>query len=181
MGRQIWAVYFLIAVGVWNFIGAGVFGFLINLPVISYFEIGTNLTPNHGHAAMFGVFGMLAIGLTLFCVRAQQTDTSWSAVKKWIKIGFWGMNIGMGLMILLDLFPAGILQLWDSMTHGYWHARRLSFIMSGTFHVLEWVRIIGDMVFLVVGVFPTVYAILYTYLHERRKNKSTSYKRAILN
>ncbi len=170
MGRQVWTVYFLIAVGVWNFVGAGVFGFLINLPVISYFEVGTNLTPNHGHAAMFGVFGMLAIGLTLFCVRAQQNDTSWAAVKKWVKIGFWGLNIGMGLMIVLDLFPAGILQLWDSMTHGYWHARRLSYIMSGTFHLLEWIRIIGDMVFIVIGVFPIVYAILYTYLHERKKN-----------
>lgn len=173
-GRQIWTVYFLIAVGIWNFIGAGVFGFLINLPVISYFEIGTNLTPNHGHAAMFGVFGMLAVGLTMFCVRAQQTDTSWEAVKKWVKIGFWGMNIGMGLMILLDLFPAGILQLLDSMIHGYWHARRLSFIMSGTFHTLEWVRIIGDMVFLIAGVCPTAYAILYTYFHERKKHKKTA-------
>lgn len=171
MGRQIWTVYFLIAVGVWNFIGAGVFGFLINLPVISYFEVGTNLTPNHGHAAMFGVFGMLAIGLTMFCVRAQQNDTSWAAIKKWVKFGFWGLNIGMGLMIILDLFPAGLLQLWDSMTHGYWHARRLSYIMSDTFHLLEWVRIAGDTVFIVCGVFPTVYAILYTYWHERRKNR----------
>lgn len=174
MGRQVWTVYFLIAVGVWNFIGAGVFGFLINLPVISYFELGTNLTPNHGHAAMFGVFGMLAIGLTMFCVRAQHNDTSWTAVKKWVKIGFWGMNIGMGLMIVLDLFPAGILQLWDSMTHGYWHARRLSYIMSGTFHLLEWVRIVGDMVFIVAGVLPTAYAIFYTYFHERRKNREKS-------
>jgi len=168
VGRQRWTIYFLIAVGIWNFVGAGVFGFLINLPVISYFEIGTNLTPNHGHAAMFGVFGMLAIALTMFCVRTGQNDTSWNKVKKWVRLGFWGMNIGMGLMILLDLFPSGLLQLWDSMTHGYWHARRLSFIMEGTFHVLEWVRLVGDMTFLVVGVFPTVYAILYTYYHEKR-------------
>ncbi len=39
-----WTFYFLISVGVWNFIGAGVFGFLINLPVVSYYEVGTNLT-----------------------------------------------------------------------------------------------------------------------------------------
>ncbi len=169
VGRQRWTVYFLIAVGVWNFIGAGIFGFLINLPIISYFEIGTNLTPNHGHAAMFGVFGMLALGVTMFCVRTQPDDASWQRVKKLVKTGFWGLNVGMGLMVLLDLFPAGILQLWDSMTHGYWHARRLSFLMSGTFHILEWVRIIGDMTFILVGVFPTAAAIVYTFWHERRQ------------
>lgn len=167
-GRQLWTLYFLIAVGVWNFVGAGVFGFLINLPVISYFEIGTNLTPNHGHAAMFGVFGMLAIALTMFCVRTGQSDTSWDKVKKWVRLGFWGMNIGMVLMVLLDLFPAGLIQLWDSMNNGYWHARQISFIMGGTFHVLEWVRLMGDMTFIVVGVFPTVYAVLYTYFHEKK-------------
>ena len=169
VGRQQWTIYFLIAVGVWNFIGAGVFGFLINLPIISYFEIGTNLTPNHGHAAMFGVFGMLAIGVTMFCVRTQPGDASWQRVKKFVKVGFWGLNGGMALMILLDLFPAGVLQLWDSITNGYWHARRLSFLMNGLFHTLEWVRIIGDLIFIFVGVFPTVIAIVYTFWHERKK------------
>lgn len=47
-------------VGFWNFLGAGVFGFLINLPIVSYYEVGAILTPNHGHAAMMGVFGMRA-------------------------------------------------------------------------------------------------------------------------
>ncbi len=64
-----WAVWFLVSVGVWNFLGAGVFGFLINLPVVSYYEIGTALTANHGHTAMMGVYGMLAVGLLLFCLR----------------------------------------------------------------------------------------------------------------
>jgi nitric oxide reductase subunit B len=64
-----WAVWFLVSVGVWNFLGAGVFGFLINLPVVSYYEIGTALTANHGHTAMMGVYGMLAAGLLLFCLR----------------------------------------------------------------------------------------------------------------
>ena len=30
---------FLAAVGFWNFLGAGVFGFLINLPIVSYYEV----------------------------------------------------------------------------------------------------------------------------------------------
>ena len=158
--KQKWVIYFLIAVGVWNFVGAGVFGFLINLPIVSYFEMGTTLTPNHGHAAMFGVFGMLALGVMVFCLQAINSDAAWKRVEKYIRFGFWGLNIGLGLMMLLDLFPAGVLQLWDVITHGYWHARRLSYLMGGTYHTLEWIRIVADMVFLLAGAVPLVYAAL---------------------
>ncbi len=71
-----WAVMFLIAVGFWNFLGAGVFGFLINLPIVSYYEIGTALTANHGHAAMMGVYGMLAVSLALFCAALSRCHRS---------------------------------------------------------------------------------------------------------
>lgn len=161
--RQRWTIYYLISVGVWNFIGAGIFGFLINLPIISYFEIGTNLTANHGHAAMFGVFGMLALAVTMFCMRTIQTEQIWEKTKNLVKIGFWGLNIGMGLMVVIDLFPSGVLQLWDSMVNGYWHARHLNFIMSGFFHTLEWIRLGADAIFIIVGVLPTVSAIFITY------------------
>jgi len=158
--KQSWAIKFLIAVGVWNFVGAGVFGFLINLPIVSYFEMGTTLTANHGHAAMFGVFGMLALAVLVFCLRALKSDAVWNRSEKFIRLGFWGLNIGLGLMLLLDLFPAGVLQLWDSITNGYWHARRLSYLMGGTFHTLEWIRIIADLVFLLAGAVPLVIAAL---------------------
>src|SRR4029434_173853 len=52
-----WAVVLLVAVGFWTSLGAGIFGFIINLPIVSYYEIGTALTANHGHAAMMGVYG----------------------------------------------------------------------------------------------------------------------------
>lgn len=152
--KQLWAIKFLIAVGVWNFVGAGVFGFLINLPIVSYFEMGTTLTANHGHAAMFGVFGMLALAVLVFCLRAMNTDEAWNKAEKFIKAGFWGLNIGLGLMLVLDLFPGGVLQLWDVITNGYWHARRLSYTMSGTYHTLEWIRIVGDTIFLLFGAVP---------------------------
>src|SRR5450759_1681707 len=64
-----WAVMFLVAVGFWNFLGAGVFGFLVNLPIVGYYEIGTALTANHAHAAMMGVYGMLAVGFAMFALR----------------------------------------------------------------------------------------------------------------
>jgi nitric oxide reductase subunit B len=141
-------------------VGAGVFGFLINLPIVSYFEVGTLLTSNHGHAAMFGVFGMLALAVLVFCLRSMQTDAVWQGTVRYIRIGFWGLNAGLALMVITDLFPAGVLQLWDSLSHGYWHARRLTYLMSGTFHVLEWVRIFADSVFVLLGVVPILIATL---------------------
>jgi nitric oxide reductase subunit B len=162
--RHRWAIYFFIAVGVWNFVGAGVFGFLINTPIVSYFEVGTTLTANHGHAAMFGVFGMLGLGVLTFCLRATQDDEAWRGTERWIRLGYWGLNAGLALMIVLDLFPAGILQLWDVIAHGYWHARRLEYLMSGPFHTLEWVRLAGDGVFLVLGALPIAVAALRSAL-----------------
>jgi nitric oxide reductase subunit B len=151
---QKWSIYFLMAVGVWNFVGAGIFGFLINLPIVSYFEVGTTLTPNHGHAALFGVFGMLALAVLVFCLRAMQSDTTWKGTETFVRVGFWGANVGLALMIVLDLFPGGVIQLWDSIANGYWHARRLTFLMGGTYHKLEWLRMVGDVVFLLAGALP---------------------------
>ena len=75
--------------------------------------------------------------------------------EKYVRVGYWGLNAGLSLMILLDLFPAGVLQLWDVISNGYWHARRLDYSMSGTFHKLEWVRVVGDTVFIVLGALPS--------------------------
>jgi nitric oxide reductase subunit B len=163
-GGQIWAIYFLMAVGFWNFVGAGVFGFLINLPIVSYFEVGTLLTSNHGHAAMFGVFGMLALAVLVFCLRAMQTDAVWSSTVRYVRFGFWGLNTGLALMVVIDLFPAGVLQLWDVLNNGYWHARRLTYLMTNTFHTLEWLRILADTVFLVLGVVPIMVATVLSVL-----------------
>jgi nitric oxide reductase subunit B len=159
-----WAIYFFIAVGVWNFIGAGVFGFLINTPIVSYFEVGTTLTANHGHAAMFGVFGMLGLGVLVFCLRAMQSDATWRTTQRYVRVGYWGLNAGLSLMILLDLFPAGVLQLWDVISNGYWHARRLDYSMSGTFHKLEWIRVAGDMAFILLGALPIAAGALWSIL-----------------
>jgi nitric oxide reductase subunit B len=167
--KQKWAIYFLIAVGAWNFVGAGVFGFLINTPIVSYFEMGTTLTANHGHAAMFGVFGLLALAVLVFCMRAMQSDEVWAKTESLVKISFFGLNIGLGLMVLLDLFPAGVLQLWDVLTNGYWHARSLAFTMNGTFHRMEWLRMVGDIIFILFGVVPMFFAAALSYLRRDLK------------
>ncbi len=162
--------YFLIAVGVWNFVGAGIFGFLINLPIVSYYEAGTLLTPNHGHAALMGVFGNLGIGLLVFAIRQTVSDALWRTLEKYVRIGFWGINIGLLLMVVLSLFPAGVLQLIDVLENGYWHARGLVYTSSLQSRFYEWLRLAGDLVFIVFGAFPIVIASLRAYLMERKFN-----------
>lgn len=159
-----WTFYFLMAVGVWNFVGAGVFGFLINMPIVSYFEVGTMLTPNHAHAAFMGVFGMLAIALMVFAFRQVTPDERWRDTEKYIRVSFWGLNVGLAMMVVSNLFPGGVLQLYDVLQNGYWHARSPAFGHSLLMHALEWARLPGDLIFIVVGVVPLVIAALKTFV-----------------
>ena len=150
-----WAVMFLVSVGFWNFLGAGIFGFLINLPIVSYYEIGTALTANHGHAAMMGVYGMLALGLAMFCLRYLIPAERWP--EKWARICFWGTNLGLAWMCFATLLPLGILQLYESVDSGYWEARELEFLTNDTNTLIEWLRLPGDIVFIAAGALPALY------------------------
>ncbi|CAL1241184.1 nitric-oxide reductase large subunit [Candidatus Methylocalor cossyra] len=158
-----WTFAFLFAVGFWNFVGAGVFGFLINLPIISYFEVGTDFTPNHGHAAMMGVFGMLAIALMVFAMRQVLGEADWRRVEPWIRVAFWGLNIGLALMVILSLFPGGLLQLRDVLDHGYWHARGEAFAQQYRARFIEWLRLGPDLLFILLGAVPVTVAALIAY------------------
>lgn len=150
-----WSVMFLAAVGFWNFLGAGVFGFLINLPIVSYYEIGTALTPNHGHGAMMGVYGMMAVGLALFCLRYIIPEKLWS--DRAAKVSFWSLNIGLAWMVFASLFPLGIMQLYHSVNEGYFYARSLEFLNNRINVLLTWLRFPGDVLFIVGGVLPVLY------------------------
>ncbi|MFZ7128091.1 MAG: nitric-oxide reductase large subunit [Desulfobacterales bacterium] len=163
-----WAFYFLMAVGFWNFVGAGIFGFLINMPVVSYFEVGTVLTLNHGHAALLGAFGMLAMALLVLCLRHVLTDAQWAVPEKWVRVSFWGMNVGLALMVITNLFPVGILQVWDVLTNGYWHARGLEFMGQDRIRLLEWASLPSHAILILLGVVPMVVASGLTYLKVRR-------------
>lgn len=163
-----WAFYFLMAVGFWNFVGAGIFGFLINMPVVSYFEAGTILTLNHGHAALLGAFGMLAMALVVLGLRHVLTDEQWAVPEKFIKVSFWGLNVGLALMVITNLFPVGVLQLWDVLENGYWHARSLEFIGQDRIRLLEWASMPSHVILIVLGVVPMVIASGMTYLKIRK-------------
>ncbi len=157
--RHKWAAYFLLAVGFGNFTGAGIFGFLINTPIVSYFEIGTNLTPNHGHAAMMGVFGMLGVALMVFVLREIVDEPAWQRIEKYVRCAFLGLNVGLAMMVVLSLFPSGVLQVADVLQNGYWHARSLAYTAGAWPRLLEWLRLPGDLVFILFGAVPIVIAL----------------------
>jgi nitric oxide reductase subunit B len=161
--RHRWTFFFLMAVGFWNFVGAGVFGFLINMPIVSYYEIGTTLTINHGHAAFVGVFGMLGVGLMTYVVREITADALWPQVEKWLKVAFWGLNIGLAMMVVLSLLPNGLLQVWDVIENGYWHARSVAHTGSTLPKFLEWMRTPGDLVFIFAGALPLSWGLWLAY------------------
>ncbi|HVJ88284.1 MAG TPA: cbb3-type cytochrome c oxidase subunit I, partial [Labilithrix sp.] len=147
-----WAVMCLVAVGFWNFLGAGIFGFLINLPIVSYYEIGTALTSNHGHASMMGVYGMLAVALALFALRYLVQRDRWS--ERLAATVFWSLNIGLAWMVFATLFPLGVLQLYAAVQKGYVEARELASSPSELRLLMEWLRLPGDAVFIVGGAVP---------------------------
>lgn len=140
-----WPIYYFLAVAFWNMVGAGLFGFMINPPIALYYMQGLNTTPVHGHAALFGVYGMLGIGLMLFCLKAMNPTIQWN--EKILKFSFWAMNLGLSAMILFSLLPVGLLQTWASVDQGYWYARSPEFLKTPVMQTLRWMRVPGDTVF----------------------------------
>lgn len=145
MQRYRWPIMFFLAVSFWNLVGAGLFGFLINTPLALYYMQGLNLTPLHGHTALFGVYGMLGIGLMLYCLRLIKPELKWN--EGLLRGAFWSLNIGLALMALLTLLPMGVLQLEAAFEHGYWYARSAEFMTRPIIHLLVWMRVPGDTIF----------------------------------
>ncbi|MDQ8204027.1 nitric-oxide reductase large subunit [Pelagicoccus sp. SDUM812003] len=147
-----WPIYFFVSVAFWNLVGAGIFGFLINPPIALYYMQGLNTTAVHGHTALFGVYGMLGIGLVLFCLKGLRPNAVENDRLIWVS--FWGLNAGLTAMVLLSLLPIGLWQVWASLEQGMWYARSAEFMQSDTMEALRWLRTVGDILFAVgVGAF----------------------------
>jgi nitric oxide reductase subunit B len=140
-----WPIYSFLAVTFWNLVGAGIFGFLINPPIALYYMQGLNTTPVHGHTALFGVYGMLGIGLMLFVLRTMDAESKWK--NGTIRFAFWSINIGLALMVFISVLPVGLAQTWVSVKHGLWYARSAEFLQSDILSSFRWMRVIGDTVF----------------------------------
>jgi nitric oxide reductase subunit B len=140
-----WPIYCFIAVAFWNLVGAGIFGFLINPPIALYYMQGLNTTAVHGHTALFGVYGMLGIGLMLFVLRDMDKTVIWK--DKWIKFAFWSINIGLVAMVLFSVLPIGLSQTLASVKEGLWYARSADFMQQPYMVTLKWMRVFGDTLF----------------------------------
>lgn len=140
-----WPIFCLVAVAFWNFLGAGIFGFIINPPIALYYMQGLNTTPVHGHTALFGVYGILGIGLMLFVLKGLYRQNVWK--DKLIGFSFWSINIGLLLMVLISVLPIGLLQTVASVNVGMWYARSAEFMQTPLMNTLKWLRVIGDTIF----------------------------------
>ena len=168
MRRYRWPVMFFIAVAFWNLVGAGLFGFLINPPLSLYYMQGLNLTPLHGHTALFGVYGMLGIGLVLFCLRGMKPELAWH--EGILKTSFWCLNAGLALMALLTLLPLGTMQLFASLEHGYAYARSAEFMQQPFVDLLIWMRVPGDTIFS-IGALALVVFVAGLWLFPKREDE----------
>jgi len=164
MARYKWPILFFVAVAFWNLVGAGLFGFLINPPLPLYYMQGLNLTPLHGHTALFGVYGMLGIGLMLFCLRGMKPAAQWN--ERLLATCFWTLNIGLAGMALLTLLPLGVLQLMAAIEHGYWFARSADFMQRPIVDLLVWMRVPGDTIF-AVGALAFAWFVLRLWIAPR--------------
>ncbi|MFV2065591.1 MAG: nitric-oxide reductase large subunit [Pirellulales bacterium] len=140
-----WPILFFVAVSFWNLVGAGLFGFLINPPIALYYMQGLNTTPVHGHTALFGVYGMLGIGLMLFSLKGLYGGQAWRTGV--LGVSFWMINLGLATMVLLSMLPVGLIQTWASVEHGLWYARSAEFMQTDLMDQLRWMRIVGDTLF----------------------------------
>lgn len=145
VGRYRGPIRFFLGVCFWNFVGAGLFGFLINPPIALYYMQGLNTTPVHGHTALFGVYGLLSLGLMLFCLRPMVEDETWMEGR--LTQAFWGMNLGLSAMVLFSLLPIGLLQTKACLERGMWWARSAEFLQQPLLENLRWARILGDLLF----------------------------------
>jgi nitric oxide reductase subunit B len=167
-----WPIYFFVAVAFWNLVGAGLFGFMINPPVALYYMQGLNTTPVHGHAALFGVYGMLGMGLMLFCLRAMAPGAVWK--EGTLRFAFWSINVGLFTMVTGSLLPLGLMQTWASVERGYWFARSPEFLQTGVMQTLRWMRIPGDTLFAVGAIALAWFVARQTMGPRRRQEKAVA-------
>lgn len=157
------AFLFFTSAAVWNLVGAGLLGEIINPPIINYYEHGEFMTLAHAHASMMGVFGILAFGLIYYCLREMVTAEFWNdKLSTWVMHCF---NAGIVLWVVLSLAPIGIAQFIATMNQGYWYARSLDFYNQ--YIAVQWLRLPGDLVFF-AGIILAFIDIVQKLRHRRQ-------------
>jgi nitric oxide reductase subunit B len=168
-----WPIYFFVSVAFWNLVGAGMFGFLINPPIVLYYAQGINTTPIHSHTALFGVYGMLAISLLLFAVRHIVSQASWS--DKMLKWSFWGLNGGLASMAVFSLIPSGFYQLYFAVKYGLWFARSPEITSGPVIRALSWARLVPDVIFATGAIVLFIFLLQAIWLTFIKKAEATAF------
>jgi nitric oxide reductase subunit B len=168
---------FIVGSSVWNFVGGGVLGFFINLPVINYYEHGTYLTVAHAHAATFGAFGLLALGLGTYILRVVTPESEWEPA--WFRGAFWLTNVGLAVMVLASLLPLGFVQLRAAYTEGYAAARSLEFYEQPKVQRLLWARTLGDAPMILGALAFTVGAIRHLSAAQGKSTEESEPSRSL--
>ena len=162
---------FIIASGIWNFVGAGALGFFVSLPIINYYEHGTFLTVDHAHASMFGAFGFLALGMATYLLRFTTKSGAWNSTN--LKRAFWMLNIGLAWMVFVGDIPVGFFQLETVFTQGYDAGRSLAFYNRSIIQTLFWSRLPGDIL-IILGAAVFSYDVVRKRFVRREETPATS-------
>jgi nitric oxide reductase subunit B len=93
----------------------------------------------------------------LFCLRGL-FDRSLHA-DRLLAWSFWGMNLGLAMMVFMSLLPAGIYQAAASISRGLWYARSPEIVHSPVMETLVWLRVPGDVAFAAGCLFLAAYAL----------------------
>jgi nitric oxide reductase subunit B len=134
---------------VMNWIGAGFFGMMINTPTINYYTHATYLIMPHGHVALLGAFGYIAIAFLYMTSRtnALANNLEWS--DKLSRYAFWILTIG-ALLYTIPTYVIGMYQGEVAMESGYFAARLRETVdaMKGWM----WARTVPDGLMILGGV-----------------------------
>ncbi|NIR25828.1 MAG: cytochrome B, partial [Gammaproteobacteria bacterium] len=144
------ALLFLIASAVWQFLGSGVLGLILNFPIINYYEHGTYLTVAHAHGSFLGGFGFLAIGLMLYSLRFTVSEANWP--RRAFTWSFYLLNAGLFLMLVVSVTPVGLIQIFEAFSNTYHASRELAFYQQPIVTRLMELRMPGDTLVLLGAV-----------------------------
>jgi nitric oxide reductase subunit B len=164
---EVWL--FCLGVNFWNVVGAGLYGSVLNLPIVNYYEHATYLTNNHAHGAMFGVKGNVALASVLFCVQHLVEKEHWSP--RLVRMCFWCMNGGIALMMFLSMGPYGLLQFYANLKYGFWYSRSSAWVTGEVPRTLMKARSIGGNCFVWGGLLPLVYFVISRWFYMRPLTK----------
>jgi len=147
-----------------NFIGAGIFGMVINTPTISYYSHGTYLIMPHGHIALLGAFGYISIAFLYMTSRTNALANGLIWNDKLSKIAFWMLTIGV-LLFALPTLIIGLEQTRAAADMGYYFTRTREALadMGGWM----WFRILPDTLMLGGGILIFIDLFMKTFMAKK--------------